>query len=188
MTRSSIAGFFCAAAALVVSACSGPIIYEYPGPQRAYFDGDFDYAVHKGAILTKVHGNPFAMPAEQFRDLLLAQMKDAVSGVPNDYVATRSEKTLSPYKVVAVINAPPYLSADDMCADNAETGKASPGADIRIDLAFCFGDEVKTEVAGRVSGVRDANDPKFREFVRSLTHHMIPAQDSEDVGEGQNVP
>ncbi len=172
------------AAALILGGCSGIVVYEYPGPQRSYYDGDFEYATHKGAILTEVHGNPFPMPTDRFRDLVLAHMKNAPSGLPVSFVARQSRETLPGYKVVAVFNAAPGSDADGMCANGAAEPRTGAGANVRMDLVFCLGDEVKTEVAGKVTSIKDVQDPRFRAFVRTVTYAMIPVQDAEDTGDG----
>ncbi len=171
------------AAALILGGCSGIVVYEYPGPQRSYYDGDFEYATHKGAIVTEVYGNPFPMPTDRFRDLVLAHMKDAANGPPASYVAAASQTTVASYKVVAVFNAATGSDTDDMCADGAAVTTTAPGPRVRLDLVFCLGDQVKTEVAGTVSGLTGTADPKFRALVRAVTHAMIPSQDAEDTGD-----
>ncbi len=175
------------AAALILGGCSGIVIYEDPGPQRAYWDGDFEYATHKGAIVTEIHGNPFPMPMDRFRDLVLVHMKDAAKGPPASFVATASQATVAPYKVVAVFNAATGSDTDDMCADGAAVPRTAPGPRARLDLVFCLGDQVKTEVAGTVSGLTGTADPKFPEFIRSVTHALIPSQDAEDTGDAGGV-
>lgn len=171
-----------AAASLMLGACSGIVVYDPPGPQTSFYDGDFEYATHKGAIVTEVRGNPFAMPTDRFRDLVLGHMKGANKGIPADFVAAASARTIVPYKVVAAFNVDPATSADELCGGTARTGAAS-AAGARLDMVFCFGDDVKTEVAGTAIGVKSTADPRFREFVRLVTLALIPAQDSEDVGE-----
>ncbi len=176
-----------AAAALLLGGCSGIVVYEDPGPQRAYFDGDFGYATHKGAIVTEIYGNPFPVPSDRFRDLTLQHMTDAAKGPPARFVTAASPQTQAPYKVVAVFNAAPGSDADGMCADGAAEPRTAPGPVVRLDLAFCLGDQVKTEVAGTVGGLTGTADPMFREFVRAVTHAMIPAQDGEDTGGGDDT-
>lgn len=193
MTRSVhkfiIRTLWAAVASSMLSACTGIVVYEFPGPQRSYFDGDFEYATHKGAILTEVHGNPFPMPADRFRDLVLAHMKNAPSGPPVSFVARPSREILLGYKVVAVFNAAPNSDSDGMCANGAAEPRTGPGASVRMDLVFCLGDEVKTEVAGKITSIKGVQDPLFREFVRRVTHAIIPVGDNEDQGEGDvNVP
>lgn len=189
---SSTAKISCAlAAALILGGCAGSIVvYEYPGPQRSYWDGDFRYATHKGAILTEVHGNPFPMPMDRFRDLVLTHMKDAAKGPPASFVATASQGTVAPYKVVAVFNAATGSVTDDMCADGAAVTRTEAGPRVRLDMVFCLGDEVKTEVAGTVGGLTGTADPKFRDLVRAVTYAMIPSQDGEDTGDdgGDVIP
>ena len=171
-----------AAASLMLGGCSGIVVYDPPGPQTAFFDGDFEYATHKGAIVTEVRGNPFAMPRDRFRDAVLGHMKGANKGIPADFVAAASARTILPYKVVAAFNVDPATSADELCGGTAQTAAAS-AAGARLDMVFCFGDDVKTEVAGTATGVKSTNDPRFRELVRLVTLALIPAQDAEDAGD-----
>ncbi len=43
--------------------------------------------------------------------------------------------------------------------------------------------------AGKITSIKGVQDPLFREFVRRVTHAIIPVGDNEDQGEGDvNVP
>jgi hypothetical protein len=50
------------------------MIYGDTSPRASYHQGDFEYAIHRGAIIAEVGGNPFAMTGGRFRDLTLKHM------------------------------------------------------------------------------------------------------------------
>jgi len=47
--------------ALAIAGCSLVVVEYLPGPRANYFDGDFEYATHKGAIDTMIAGHPFGL-------------------------------------------------------------------------------------------------------------------------------
>ena len=54
------------AVVLAVAGCADILVYEVSPPRLSYFDGDFEYATHKGAIVTKIGGDPFAIGSKRF--------------------------------------------------------------------------------------------------------------------------
>lgn len=179
-------------AAVVLGACSGVIVEDNPGPRWSYFDGDFEFATHKGAIVAEVTGNPFGQSPEEFARIVRSYMRNQVRvSTPAEFVSAHSDHTVPPYKVVVAFNAPPAIGGHGLCKSGALTPSIASAGTIRTAIAFCFGDSLKSEASGRVSGVTGAADDKFRSLVQEVTLAMIPAQDSEDQGEGDdggNVP
>ncbi len=172
--------------AVSLGGCDG-VIYDFPGPRESYFDGDFEYATHRGAIVTELGGNPFAISGERFRDLMLDNMSGYTRGRPADFVTAPSERTLPPHKAVAVFNL--ALGEDDsnLCdGPGAVAIEPSPGR-IRLDMAFCIGDELISSAWGYATGVGGADDPKLRKLIRGVTYALIPADDQLEIGDDQIV-
>ena len=170
-----------ATALLALAGCTGVIVNDNPGPRASYFDGDFEYATHLGAIVTQVAGNPFDVPAETFQAAVLNQMQGHARVGSARFVAAPSEQTMAAYKVVAAFDMPAWVDGYVLCKGAASLPPPvkSPG-EITLGMAFCFGDQLKSDVIGRVSGARSIDDPHFVDLVQRVTEAMIPAR--EDAG------
>ena len=173
----------CAAVLLAVSlgGCD-VIIYDEIGPRGSYFNGDFEYATHRGAIVTELGDNPFAISDERFRALMLDNMRGNNRGRPADFVTAPSERTLPVYKTVAVFNLAIGVDDSDLCdGPGAVAIEPSPGR-TRLDMAFCIGDELVSSAWGYATGVGGPDDPKLRKLIRGVTYALIPADDQNDDG------
>ncbi len=170
--------------ALLVGACNIVLVNDNPGPRWSYFDGDFEYATHRGAIVTEVTGNPFGGNQGSFANTVRSQMLNQVSGAPAEFVSAHGPKTVRPYKVVVAFNAPPNHDGHDLCQKGANTPSQPSSGTLRMGIAFCIGDSLKSDASGQVSGLTGIGDAKFMELVQEVTRAMIPPQDGEDVGDG----
>lgn len=169
---------------LLLGGCNAVMVNDNPGPRWAYFDGDFEYATHKGAIVTEIAGSPFSGDQKDFAKTVRDLMRDQVSGAPAEFVEEHGEKTVRPYKVVVAFNAPSDHDGHDFCSKGTETPSHRSAGSLSMAIAFCIGDSLKTEASGRVAGISGAGDAKFKALVQEVTRAMIPPQDAEDAGDG----
>lgn len=177
--RTAVAG-----ALLALAGCSAVTVEDAPPPRFSYTNGDFEYATHKGAIVTEVVGNPFGIARQAFQDRVLSLMKGQNRGRPADFVATGGDRTFAPYKVVAAFNMPPYISGHDLCKGSAALPPPrAGGSPLTLGMAFCIGDQLKTDAKGRAATVAGIDDPRFAQLVRGVTEAMIPTHDGLDDGD-----
>ena len=174
-----------ALSALALSGCQFVMVEDSPGPRSSYYDGDFEYAGHKGAVYTIVRGNPFSGSQEKFAEIVRTTMKDqARAGRPVSFIGKQNGTTYKPYKVVVGFN-PGNRDGDDLCKN--PDYPLSRSATTKVVMAFCFGDSLKSSSTGWVDGLKSVNDANFTKLVTETTNAMIPVQDSHDVGDGGNV-
>lgn len=182
-------GLAALAGVLALGGCSNIWVSDSPPPRYGYNDGDFEYANHKGAIVTQIVGNPFNVPDDQFRAAALAQMQGQNRGTPAKFVLSPSNETLAPYKVVAAFNMPANVDGYDLCkGPGALPPSPKRTGPVTLGMAFCFGDEVKSDARGSVSNLRSIDDPSFAELVRQVTLAMLPSTDGLDTFGDANVP
>ena len=117
------------------------LIYDDLGPNGAYSDGDFEYAIHRGAVLTRLGRNPFDISDARFRGLMLDNMRgNNRVGISADFATRASDRIIEIYKVVAVFNLAVGVDDGDLCwGADAATISPTPEA-IRLHMAFCMGD------------------------------------------------
>ena len=167
-----------ATAVLSLTGCTGVIVNDSPGPRASYFTGDFEYATNLGAIVTQVVGNPFDIPPETFRTAVLNLMQGHTRDGSARFVAAPTNQTILPYKVVAAFDMPPWVDGYVLCK-----GAASLPAPVKLPgettlgIAFCFGDQLKSDANGSVSGARSIDDPRFVALVQRVTEAMLPARE-----------
>lgn len=175
------------AATALLAGCTAVITNDSPGPRANYFDGDFEYATHRGAMIAIVAGNPFGIPQDRFESAVRQAMQNNVSTGDANFVATENGQTLMPYKVVAAFNARPGISDDEVCRQGAQTPTAPTGDSLSARMVFCEGDSSKSGATAWISGVQAVSDEGFHDLVKQTTLAMIPFQDSEEQGES-NIP
>jgi hypothetical protein len=172
-------------ATLAIAGCSFVVVEDLPGPRANYFDGDFEYATHKGAIVTMVAGNPFGLPKQQFDDAVRRNLASSVIIGTAKFVADPSEETLAPFKVVVAFNTASSIDNYDLCEKGANTPIASHPGQMNVKMAFCDGDNLKSGSVAWVGGASSVDDRKFKDLVKQAAISMLPSQDGEDVGEPQ---
>ena len=184
LVKSAFMTSLTALSALALGGCQIVMVEDSPGLRTSYYDGDFEYAGHKGAVYTVVRGNTFGGSQEKFANLVRATMKNqARAGRPISFVGKHTGTTYKPYKVVVGFN-PGNRNGDDLCKSaNYPQIKSNT---TKVVMAFCFGDSLKSSSTGWVDGLKSVNDSNFTKLVKETTNAMIPAQDAHDIGEGGN--
>jgi hypothetical protein len=104
-------------------------------------------------------------------------MKHQNRGVPAEFVAGQTERTSPLYKVVVAFNLPRDFPSYNMCKNPTGMPSRHHTGRLNIAIAFCEGDEVKSDTTGYASNVLSANDPKFAELVRYATLYMVSDYD-----------
>jgi len=177
--------------ALGLGGCTSTVmVQDYPGPREDYFDGDFEYATRDGFIVAEVVGNPFNMPQERFDAAVRDLMDGQTAGPPVTFLKDPTPgKTDAQYRVVVAFNTPSRISGFDLCEKGAKTPTVRGGGELSLAMAFCIGEDLKSDIRGSTTPVAGSGAPRFVELVREVTLALIPVQDGEDVGEGDaNVP
>jgi hypothetical protein len=159
------------------------MIYDDVGPRGSYSEGDFDYAVRRGAIVTRLGGNPFAISGERFRRLMLDNMSGNTRSIHADFVTQASDRTVEIYQVVSVFNLAIGVDDGDLCqGPNAVAIAPSPG-EIKLHMAFCMGDQLQSSSWGTARGIKGPDDPRLATLIRRVTHALIPAQGQDDLSD-----
>lgn len=169
--------------AMTLAGCSFVIVEDLPGPRANYFDGDFEYATSKGAIVTMIAGNPFGLPKEQFDDAIRRDLANSVIVGTAKFVATAGDETLAPFKVVVAFNTASGVDNRALCARGANTPVTPQKNQINVRMAFCDGDRLKSGSAAWVGGASTVDDRKFKDLVKQAAIAMLPLQDGEEAGE-----
>ena len=175
LLRIAVAG----ALAALVAGC-GPrhvTVYGEGGDYLSYFEGDFEYATRKGAIRTEVVGLPFQTDPQRLQAVVLALMSGRNFSRPADFVPANSERTDPPYKVMVAFNMAAGHSGYALCRGAQGLTMRGPGNPVTVHMAFCFGDQLKSDVYGRVGQISGFDDPKFAELIHETLLSLHPLKD-----------
>lgn len=165
-----------AAAALVVSACTGEIMTSQL--YRANSDGFFRYGAGRGEMLAVVIGNPFPIS----KDVLDHAVTDAMQGNHNGPM-TRFSTDPGPkadrnQRVVVAFNTPTAMHPRTLCGNPAAIPTTAPVADkLRAEVAFCVESDLYSDVNISIPAVASPNDPRFRHMIASAMWELIPTRD-----------
>ncbi len=171
---------------LAVSGCADGVIVQEPVFEQIYADGDAEYAMQYGEMLTRVYGNPFAAGADGSERSVTRLMKGANRGPEVEFTPKPEGKGSDPYHVVMIFNAPPSLAAKSICGGGSNFGSVPAGGSMTLLSGFCIGGDLLSTASGSTAGVSGPRDPKFRELVRLVTYSLFPAYDHHDIGGDSN--
>lgn len=159
-----------ASACLALLAACTPGRIDYVHVNSTYTPRQYATIPYTRAMRADVSGNPFDMPQEDFNRLVNVAIQPPgvrLSGA-------------SPY----VIHFAFGLSATSVDYACRASGRAAKGASpIAVTAAFCRGGGAAlTYLVASVDGITGPEDPRFRQFLRSIVFRLFPRQteDSRD--------
>lgn len=161
--------------ALTLVGCSADVLtYDAFGDRGGYYAGELDYAGRKGAIHTVIAGNPFGGDKAKFDAYVLDQMQGQNRGMSAKFVPSEGPQTDPLYKTVVAFNMPKNIDPNRMCREGANLPSQNDGSTVHMAIAFCEGDQSKSDASGVAYRVAGLNDPKFTRLVHETTFVMIP--------------
>lgn len=178
MRRITLAAAFGFAA---LAGCSGATVIDYVHLEPGYRAQQFGYAAGGRDLRTDIQGNPFPMPKEEFDATVTAAMQGAHFGQPTNFTTTPGDSARPDYRVRLLFNGPAASSGRIVCAgEPAIVGPSPEAGDIRLLAAFCNGVYPLSYLSAHIGGLRDAQDPAFRAFMRDVTINLFPPQNRQE--------
>jgi hypothetical protein len=159
--------------ATFLTACT-PGRIDYRQVESAY-DGTQDHwAPYNRSLTADVSGNPFAIPQDDFNQIVNAAIQPA--GYP--------PSTNSPYRLRMIFNGQ-ASNADYICQNKGDHGANpghSAGSTIKLAAAYCRGSDGMTFVSASVSDISGPDDPRLKAFLRMIATQLfpLPASDPND--------
>lgn len=172
-----------------LAGCSGTPVIDYVHLEPGYRAQQFAYAAGGRDMKTDVQGNPFAMPKEEFDAAVTDAMQGAHFGQPTNFTATPGDSARPGYRVRLLFNGPGASSGRIVCAgEPAIVGPSPEAGNVRLLAAFCDGPYPLSYLSAHVSGIRDAHEPAFRDFMRLVTTNLFPPQNRQEQDHDNCVP
>ncbi len=165
-----------------LAACAG-------GAVDSPYTGTYDpsmlrYVAGKGALYTRIVGNPFNASKDKVESVVTGTMFGAHFGPDVSFSTKRDPDNTSPYSVVLLFNPAPSVTATQLCADPDRQQAAAASGQMRVMLAFCSSGYRETSVTGRISRVTDPNDAAFRALIRQMTMQLFPRKNPDLIDGG----
>lgn len=174
--------------ALLLAACAGPEVVDGVYIDTSYTPRDLNYVAGGGGNMrTDIRGNPFGGDWQAFEAAVTSAMEGAHAGPHLRFVASPAEPAREPYRVRLVFNGAGDRNTLCGALPSSPPPAVSPQGEVRVLAAFCRGPEAMTYLAASSAGIRDAADPRFREFIRQVTFLLLPARNPENA-KGSCVP
>jgi hypothetical protein len=175
MTRSMT--ILIALAALAGLAGCDSVIINNQTVQTTYRNGDEDYAARFGAIRVEVLGETFGVPPDRFASLVVAQMREAGHHPEKTMFTTEASRETDPrFKIVMMFNPATAVSGDGLC-NGAQQREPRPAGSVKLLAAFCGGNALISESAGRAGRITRVEDPQFHQLVEAVTQGLFPTSD-----------
>jgi len=172
-----------------LAGCGGTPIIDYVHLEPGYRAQQFAYAAGGRDLKADVQGNPFAMPKEEFDATVTDAMQGAHFGEATNFTTTPGDSARDGYRVRLLFNGPGASSGRIVCAgEPAVVGPSPESGNVRLLAAFCNGDYPLSYLSAHVSGIQDAHDPAFRDFMRQVTTNLFPPQNRQEQDHSNCVP
>ncbi len=137
------------------------------------------YATDGHQMKTRIQGNPSDLPEDTFVALVMTAMRGANPGVPATFSTDPTANTRTPYHVVVQFNPTVSLRGDELCSGASGSSDSSASGKFRVVAAFCYGDQVLSEVRGKAANIAGPNDPRFRNAIRQVTLFLFPPDETQ---------
>ncbi|MBK8158905.1 MAG: hypothetical protein IPK59_09145 [Rhodospirillaceae bacterium] len=166
-TIASIRNLASASACIALLAACTPGRVDYVHVGSGYAPLQYARVPYTKALLADVSGNPFDMPQEDFNRLVNEAIQPP--GV--------QQSEASPY-VIHFAFGISAMNVEHACTAPGRTGKG--GGHIAVTAAYCRGTgSALTYLVGSVDGITGPEDPRFKQYLRSIVVKLFPRETEE---------
>ena len=163
--------------ALGVAACAGATTTDFVYYERTGVRQLFHYAAADRDFRAAIYGNPSAASKEAFDAAVIAAMQGSNWGPQTKFTTTPSESAREGYRVVMVFSGDRYYGGKAACRDIDSAALAPVAGRVQLQAAFCFRDQVLSEVRVRFDASRGLNDSALDHAVAQAVLHLFPLRD-----------
>ncbi len=158
---------------LVLGGCAG-VVRTTADRHYAYSYGAFVRASGGRDTIVVVRGNPFEMDHKAFEKAVTDAMQGHHFGPRTNFTTAPTENAKKEYKVVILFNGSQNVLADNLCKAPEKYGSRKGAKGLHVIAAYCWEDELLTEVDGWVGAVSSADSPAFASLIGQTTLDLFP--------------
>jgi hypothetical protein len=175
--------------ALVLTSCAGgnTVIVSRVFYDPFYSTSFFRYAAREGTLPVQVFGNPFsAEPLDAQTAEGIANTLVTPHWLPDTRFTTHpKQKPSEDVRVVLVFNPVHPAPGGSAACDKPKSLALEPGGGpVRLQAAFCYGDEWLTEAFAEGPPVKGPDDPEFQRLINNLMFSLFPFRNPERKDDG----
>lgn len=130
------------------------------------------YATTAGPLLLEVHGDPFRLPAAEFRRAVAEAMSGQTPSRPFSLTARPEDAPRPGFRVVVAFNPAPDLDPRKLCGGTIATATAG-GDKVTLVAVFCEGDTLLASASGGVARVAGPDDRRFRQLLGQTVRELF---------------
>ncbi len=166
--------------ALVLGGCAGQAmtVNEH---SPTYELEDVRYASSGRDTRVIIRGNPYGLPQAAFEKAVLDAMRSQQQWIETNFTATPSNAHKD-FKVVILFNGSDDVLGEDLCSKPGQLNSVSGSSGLRIQAAWCYGDDPETQVMGS-AGANSVNSPAFAALIGQTTRALFPPTPDDDDGQ-----
>lgn len=134
------------------------------------------YAAAQSPVLLEVKRAPFAGGDKLASAAAARFASGAVFAHPAQFTPDPALAKHPNYRLVIFANSFPTGSPDALCEGGADVPRKEEPGRIRLDGAFCAGDEPLSTAWTEGPAITNPEDPEFRTMVRGLVNELFPRE------------
>jgi len=135
-------------------------------------------AMNSGPLPVVIRGNPYD-DATVLNTAVVDAMTQAITWSADPrFTADAGSGSGSSFRVVFTLNGG-ALGGRDQCQGKSGGGGPLPEGQVRVTATFCDGEDVLSNVRGKIARTDGVDDPRFSRLVRQVTRDMfVESQDN----------
>ncbi len=168
---------FAASFALSLAGCLGETTTLSVYYERTGVPSLFRYAASGRDFRTVIYGNPTTASQDAFDAAVIAAMQGRNWGPETNFTTTPSDDARGEYRVVMIFSGDRYIGGEAACRE-VDAAALVPVSDrVELQSAFCFRDQVLSQVHVRTAAFRSPDDPRLDDAVAQAVIHLFPLRD-----------
>ena len=164
-------------AAVWLAGCSNETITDLVYYERPGVPALFQYAAGGRDFRTVIHGNPSAASKEAFDAAVVAAMQGRNWAPATNFTTSPSQSAREGYRVVLVFSGDRYFPRKALCRDVDSAAVTPATGRVQLQAAFCFREQIFSEVHTNFDAIRGLNDPVLDRAVAQTVLQLFPLRD-----------
>lgn len=127
-----------------------------------------------GPLLVETRGTPYPEAQDRLDETVVAGMRKAITWSANARLTTDPAEASSPsMRVIWTFNNAGAVGGAGQCRDQYEGGGPQENGGVTVGVTYCDGEDVLSNVGGRLPESRGLSDPAFAKLIRQATGELF---------------
>jgi len=127
-----------------------------------------------GPLLVETHGNPYPEAQDRLENTVVAYMREAITWNADARLTTDAAEAASPsMRVIWTFNTADGVGGAGQCRDQYHGSGPQENGRVTVAVTYCDGEDVFSNVGGRLEESQGLSDPAFAKLVRQATAELF---------------